>query len=94
MSAEDKKEQTEYILKYLLRCRNMHEAKHQIVKILLKIKQREAMLNHLEDTLDRMSPEEAKATYFILLKVSFRIYGSIERLRVDNPMLNRPFFFN
>lgn len=93
ISAEDKKEQTEYILKYLLRCRNMHEAKHQIVKILLKMKQREAMLNHLEDTLDQMSSDEAKATYFILLKVSFRIYGSIDRLRVDHPMLNRPFIF-
>lgn len=93
MSMEEKKEQTEYMLKYLLRCRNMHEAKHQIVKILLKIKQREAMLNHMEDSLDQMSSEEAKAAYFVLLKVSFRIYGSIDRLRVDHPMLNRPFIF-
>ena len=52
------------------------------------------MLNELENALDHMSADEAKAAYFLLLKVSLRIFGQITRLRVDNPMLNRPFIHN
>ena len=52
------------------------------------------MLNNLEDEWDNISAEEAKAAYFLLLKVAFRIFCQVDRLRVDNPMLNRPFVYN
>lgn len=82
------------IIKCLLRCRKLHDARQDIVKILIRTKQREAMLNNLEDEWDNISAEEAKAAYFLLLKVAFRIFCQVDRLRVDNPMLNRPFVYN
>ena len=58
------------------------------------MKKREALLNKFEDELGNISTQEAKATYFIILKLSFRLYNMVDRLRVDNPMLNRPFIYN
>lgn len=69
------------------------DAKHDVVKILVRLKKRDDLLNRLEDEIENIDCNEAKATYFILLKLSCRIFNQIERLRVDNPLLNRPFIF-
>ena len=34
-----------------------------------------------------------KGYYFVILKLSCRIFNLIERLRVDFPLLNRPFIY-
>jgi len=60
---------------------------------LVKTRKRENLLNQFEDELDELSDVRAKGYYFIILKQSCRIYNQIERLRVDNPLLNRPFIF-
>ena len=54
---------------------------------------REYLLNTLEDQLKELTWQEAKMTYFMILKQSFRLYNFIVRLRVDNAMLNRPFIY-
>jgi hypothetical protein len=72
----------------------MYEVKHLVVRILVKTKKRENMLNQFEYELDEVSPLQAKDYYLQLLKMSTRIYNQIEHLRNDNPLLNRPFVFN
>jgi len=90
----DKAERIEFALKSLLRCRNMFEAKHEVAKILFAMRKREALLNEFEAELFALSPQDAKDTYYTLLKLGFRIWNQVERLRVDNPLLNRPFIVN
>lgn len=84
----------EPLIKILLRCRLFYESKYETVRILVKAKQREHLLNRFEKDLDRMDSNKAKEYYMQLLKDSRLLYNKIERLKVDNPMLNRPFFFN
>ena len=77
----------------MLRCKSMYDSKHEIVKILVQVQKLDNLLNTLEDQVDFISDEEAKATYFIILKSSFRLFNHIERMRIDNPLLNRPFIY-
>ena len=84
----------EPLVKILLRCRQYYESKYEIVRILVKAKQREHLLNKFEKDLDSIDSTKAKEYYFSLLKDSRLLYNKIERLKIDNPMLNRPFFFN
>jgi hypothetical protein len=84
----------EPLVKILLRCRQYYESKYEIVRILVKAKQREHLLNKFEKDLDSIDSTKAKEYYISLLKDSRLLYNKIERLKVDNPMLNRPFFFN
>ena len=70
------------------------EAKDEIIKILVFVNKRELLLNVLEDEIDNIAWNEAKTVYLEIVKISFRTYNQIEKLRVDNPMLNRPFIFN
>jgi len=51
-------------------------------------------MKQFEDEVDDCTAIRAKGYYYIVLKLSCRIYNQIERLRVDNPMLNRPFIYN
>ena len=84
----------EPLVKILLRCKQYYESKYEIVRILVKAKQREHLLNKFEKDLDSIDSTKAKEYYISLLKDSRLLYNKIERLKVDNPMLNRPFFFN
>ena len=47
-----------------------------------------------EGEFKECSDIRAKGYYYIILKLSCRIFNQIERLRVDNPLLNRPFIYN
>lgn len=85
---------SEQVIKCLLRCRKLFEAKDEIIKILLFVNRREQLLNVLEDELDNISWNEAKTVYIEIVKISLRTYNQIEKLKVDNSMLNRPFIFN
>ena len=38
--------------------------------------------------------EEIKEEYSKILKMSCKLFIQVERMRVDNPMLNRPFMYN
>ena len=78
----------------LIRCKKIYEAKHEIVRILMKTKKREQIVNQYEDELRRMDSQQAKNYYEVLLKISCRLFNHIDRLRVDNPMLNRPFVYD
>jgi len=89
--SKGKADRVELVLKALLRCRNLFEAKHEVAKILVAVRKREALLNNFEAELYSLSAQEAKTTYFALLKLGFRVWNQIDRLRVDNPLLNRPF---
>jgi len=71
----------------------MYEAKHELVRILLKSKRRENLLNQLDEELNTINSNVAKSYYFTLLKISCRIFNQISQLRNDNPMLNRPFIY-
>ena len=72
----------------------MYEAKQEVVRILVKIKKRESLMTQFDDEIDDCTEIRAKGYYYIILKLSTRIYNQIERLKVDNPMLNRPFIYN
>ena len=82
------------LAKILFRCKKLYEVKHLIVRILVKTKKRENMLNQFEYELDEILPLRAKDYYYQILKMSCRIFNQIEHLRNDNPLLNRPFIFN
>jgi len=82
------------MIKALIRCEKMYDAKQEIVRILVKIKKREQLMNQFDEEVEKCTDIRAKGYYFIILKLSTRIHNQIERLRVDNPMLNRPFIFN
>lgn len=40
-----------------------------------------------------MTDATAKQYYFTLLKISCKIYNMVQMLRIDHPMLNRPFIY-
>lgn len=82
------------IIKTLIRCKKMYEAKQEIVRILYKAKKRDALMGQLDSEFRHCSEVRAKGYYYILLKLSCRMFNQIERLRVDNPMLNRPFVYD
>lgn len=84
----------EPLLKILLRCRNLYDAKHEVVRILVKTKKREKLLNQFESEIDLIDENRARQYYDVALKLSVRVWNQIDRLRVDNPLLNRPFIFN
>lgn len=84
---------TESILKVLIRLKKTFEATETITKILLKITKRENLVNQFLVELNECSNIRAKGYYYVILKLSGRIYNQIERLRVDHPLLNRPFIY-
>ena len=51
-------------------------------------------MRQFEEEVDDCTDVRAKGYYYIVLKLSCRIYNQVERLRVDNPMLNRPFIYH
>ena len=73
----EKLEETEdeNIIKLLLRCEKMYDAKQEIVRILVKIKKREQLMEQFEDELEDCSELRAKGYYYILLKLSCRIFN-------------------
>lgn len=84
----------EQLKKILTRCKKMYEAKHELVRILVKAKKRDNLLNLMDKEMgSEMNDVMAKQYYFTLLKISCRIYNQVQRLRVDHPMLNRPFIY-
>ena len=64
----------EFIIKALIRCEKMFDAKQEIVRILVKIKKREQLMNQFEDEVDKCTDTRAKGYYFIILKLSTRIH--------------------
>ena len=82
------------LIKMLLRCQKMYEAKHETCKILVRAKAREEQMNSFLDTLAQSQPDEVKESYNSILKLSCKLHNQVERMRVDNPMLNRPFMYN
>ena len=87
-----KDKNTELMIKLLLRCEKMYDAKHDIVKILNKIMLWDYFVDQIEN--DCIPYESIEYEYKKFVKLGTRIYNSIETLRVDHPMLNRPFIFN
>ena len=53
----------ETLIKILLRCQQYYDSKHEVVRILVKFKKRENLLNQFEEELDVMDAERAKAFY-------------------------------
>ena len=84
---------TESILKVLIRLKKTFDATEAAAKILLKITKRENLVNQFLVELSECSKFRAKGYYYVILKLSGRIYNQIERLRVDHPLLNRPFIY-
>lgn len=81
-------------MKLLARCKKLFEAQHEIVRILVKTKKREDLLNQFEEEVIVMSVDRARFFYDMLLRQSLRIYIAVDRLRNDSAMLNRPFIYN
>ena len=93
-SQEIQKYENEQLIKVILRCEKMYDAKNEILRILVKVKKRETLMKQFDDEVDECSDIRAKGYYYIILKLSCRIHNQVERLRVDNPMLNRPFIYD
>ena len=53
----------EPLVKILLRCRQFYESKYEVVRILVKAKQREHLLNKFEKDLDSIDSTKAKEYY-------------------------------
>ena len=82
------------LIKFLLRCQKMYEAKQETCRILVRAKAREEQMNSFLDTLASRQQDELKDSYDSILKASCKLYNRVERMRVDNPLLNRPFMYN
>ena len=91
--AELQEQEHEKLLKLLIRCQRMHEAKEEVVRILLRVNKREELMRQFGAELWNCSEDQAKGYYFMVLKFSHKLFNQIERLRVDHPMLNRPFVY-
>lgn len=76
----------EVLQKILTRIKKLYEARHVVVKILIRIRQRSALLKEF-DAAQMMTASEGCKFYRTLLAHSSRIHGMIERLRSDNPLL-------
>lgn len=72
----------------------MFEAKQETFRILLRAKKRDDMVAALLESLPSTTPDDAKRDYNSVLKLSCKLFNQIERLRVDNALLNRPFMYN
>lgn len=83
----------EELLKILVRCAKMYEAKQEVVRILAKVKKREKLIAQFESEVAEASETRAKGYYYVLLKLSTKLHNQVERLKVDNPMLHRPFVY-
>lgn len=80
----------EVLKKILARVKKLYEARHVVTKILIRIRQRAALLKEYNDI---MTADEARKFYRSLLGQSARLHGLIERMRSDNPLLQRPFVY-
>jgi len=49
----------ETLIKILLRCKQYYDSKHEVVRILVKLKKRENLLNQFEEEIDVMDAERA-----------------------------------
>lgn len=72
----------------------MFECYQEIVRILVKVQKRKQLISQFQEEVDEATHMRAKGYYFIILKISTRIFNQIERLRIDFPILNRPFIYN
>ena len=72
---ETDKNITETILKVLIRLKKTFDATESITKILLKITKRENLVNQFLAELDDCSDIRAKGYYYVILKISSRIYN-------------------
>ena len=60
----------------MVRCKKSYEAKYELVRIMVKAKKRENLLNLMDEELEGdMTDGAAKQFYFTLLKISCRIYN-------------------
>ena len=80
------------MIKLLLRCQKMYDALHDINRILNKILLWDYFVDQFEN--ECVNYEQISYEYKKFVKLGVRIYNSIETLRVDHPMLNRPFVYN
>ena len=72
----------------------MYECFAEIVRILTKVKKRKQLIQQFQGEVEEATEIRAKGYYFIILKLSTRIFNQVERLRIDYPILNRPFIYN
>ena len=82
------------IMSIMIRLKKTYDATQSIAQILLKINKIENMKSQLKKEFKTASKIRNKGYYFVILKLSCRIFNLIERLRVDFPLLNRPFIYN
>lgn len=85
--------ENERLIKLLLRCLKVFDAKERTLKILQRAKNREELKANFMDTLADMPADEVRDNYQSLLKTSCKIYTQIETLRADHHHLNRPFMY-
>lgn len=53
----------------------MYEAKHEVVRILLKEKKREGLIAQLEKDHDDLPAEDIREYYHIILKMAWRTFN-------------------
>ena len=82
------------VIKTLVRCIKMYEAKTETISILLKAQKRDALLHMLLDSIELMTQEKATYYYWTVLKNSLKLYNMVNRLRKDHSLLQRPFIHN
>ena len=46
------------------------------------------------EKIEELPEDKAVGFYMVVLKLSCKMYNQIEKLKEDNPMLNRPFIYN
>lgn len=89
-----KKELLDQTIKCLLRCEKLYEAREAIIRVLTTLNKHNVLSKLLEVELNHLCLDEAAAGYDTLLKLSFKLFNQVDRIRVDNPLLNRPFIVN
>ena len=85
--------ENERLIKLLLRCIKMFEAKQRTMKILMRAKNRDELKIAIMESIDDMDVNEIQTHYKSILKTSAKLYSQIETLRADFIQMNRPFMY-
>ena len=63
------------VIKVLIRCMKMYDAYNEIVRILIKVKKRKQLIRQFQEEMEHATDTRAKGYYFIILKLSTRIFN-------------------
>ena len=84
---------TKAILKVLVRLKKTYEAVERVSKVIMLVQRREQLVGSFMEQEVLADGHRVRALYTIILKLSQKIHLLIARLRVDHPLLNRPFVY-